>query len=490
MNLAGRIDKYIFRTISGVAQEENLPAYVIGGYVRDLILGRPSVDVDIMTVGSGIDFARKVASKIDKRIPVHYFKNFGTAMFRYDDGKQNWIIEFVGARRESYSRDSRKPVVENGTLEDDQNRRDFTINAMALDLAPDHYGELIDPFNGLADIEKKIIRTPRDPGITYSDDPLRMLRAIRFATQLNFTVDPTSFDAIIRNKERIRIISRERINDELQKIIASDKPGRGFVLLDKSGLLAYIFPQLQDLKGAEFVDGKGHKDNFLHTLEVLDNVAEKSNNIWLRWAALLHDIAKPATKKYDPETGWTFHSHEYVGYKMIPVIFRKMKLPMNEKMRYVQKLVLLHLRPIVLSEESVSDSAIRRLLYEAGEDIDDLMLLSEADITSKNPRKVLRYLKNFTLVRKKMKEIEEKDRIRNWQPPISGETIMKVFNIPSGKVVGIIKNSIREAILDGEINNEYDEAYRFMIEKGKQLGLNPTENPPAPSPENLPSNEC
>ncbi len=482
MNLAGRIDEYIFRTISGVAQEENLPAYVIGGYVRDLILGRPSVDVDIMTVGSGIDLARKVASKIDKRIPVHYFKNFGTAMFRYDDGKQNWIIEFVGARRESYSRDSRKPVVENGTLEDDQNRRDFTINAMALDLAPDHYGELIDPFNGLADIEKKIIRTPRDPGITYSDDPLRMLRAIRFATQLNFTVDPTSFDAIIRNKERIRIISRERINDELQKIIASDKPGRGFVLLDKSGLLAYIFPQLQDLKGAEFVDGKGHKDNFLHTLEVLDNVAEKSNNIWLRWAALLHDIAKPATKKYDPETGWTFHSHEYVGYKMIPVIFRKMKLPMNEKMRYVQKLVLLHLRPIVLSEESVSDSAIRRLLYEAGEDIDDLMLLSEADITSKNPRKVLRYLKNFTLVRKKMKEIEEKDRIRNWQPPISGETIMKVFNIPSGKVVGIIKNSIREAILDGEINNEYDEAYRFMIEKGKQLGLNPTENPP--------SNEC
>ncbi|MFO8130116.1 MAG: HD domain-containing protein [Bacteroidales bacterium] len=482
MNLAGRIDEYIFRTISGVAQEENLPAYVIGGYVRDLILGRPSVDVDIMTVGSGIDLARKVASKIDKRIPVHYFKNFGTAMFRYDDGKQNWIIEFVGARRESYSRDSRKPVVENGTLEDDQNRRDFTINAMALDLAPDHYGELIDPFNGLADIEKKIIRTPRDPGITYSDDPLRMLRAIRFATQLNFTVDPTSFDAIIRNKERIRIISRERINDELQKIIASDKPGRGFVLLDKSGLLAYIFPQLQDLKGAEFVDGKGHKDNFLHTLEVLDNVAEKSNNIWLRWAALLHDIAKPATKKYDPETGWTFHSHEYVGYKMIPVIFRKMKLPMNEKMRYVQKLVLLHLRPIVLSEESVSDSAIRRLLYEAGEDIDDLMLLSEADITSKNPRKVLRYLKNFTLVRKKMKEIEEKDRIRNWQPPISGETIMKVFNIPSGKVVGIIKNSIREAILDGEINNEYDEAYRFMIEKGKQLGLNPTENHP--------SNEC
>jgi poly(A) polymerase len=461
------LDFPVFKIISQVADDLGNETYVIGGYVRDLLLKRPSKDIDIVVVGSGIELAQKVAEKIGENTKVKVFKNFGTAMLRFKE----WEIEFVGARKESYRRNSRKPIVENGSLEDDQKRRDFTINALALSLEKNNYGHLTDPFNGLNDLKNKLIKTPLDPDITFSDDPLRMMRAIRFATKLQFRIDPTSYDAIKRNKERIKIVSKERIADELTGIILADKPSIGFMLLLDTGLLEIIFPQMLELKGAEFIEGKGHKDVFLHTLEVLDNVAGNSKNLWLRWAAILHDIAKPKTKRFVEDTGWTFHSHEFQGAKMVPNIFRKLKLPLNEKMGYVKKLVLLHLRPIALVESIVSDSAIRRLLFEAGDDIDDLMTLCSADITSKNPKRVRKYLNNFELVKKKLIEIEEKDRLRNWQPPISGDIIMETFDILPGRDVGIIKNTIREAILDGEISNNFDEAYAYMLKQGKKLGL-------------------
>jgi poly(A) polymerase len=457
----------IFALIRDCAAEMDVPVYVIGGWVRDMLLDRQSKDIDIVAIGSGIDLAVKVSARLGKAYPVHIYKSFGTAQIAYDD----YDIEFVGARKESYRTESRKPIVENGSLEDDQNRRDLTINAMAISLSRDNYGELLDPFNGIGDMEKKIIRTPLDPDLTFSDDPLRMMRAIRFATQLNYTIDPVSLAGISKNRERISIISKERITDELNKIILSAKPSIGFKLLFDTGLLHLIFPQFVLLQGVETINGKSHKDNFYHTLQVLDNICEHTEDLWLRWAALLHDIAKPQTKRFEPDHGWTFHGHEDKGARMVPKIFAELKLPLNEKMKYVQKLVLLHLRPIVLAKNEVSDSAVRRLLFEAGDDIDDLMTLCSADITSKNEYKVQKYLKNFELVKQKLKDIEEKDSIRNWQPPVSGEDIMKVFNIPAGKEVGIIKNAIREAILDGLIQNEREQAYQFMIEKGKEMGL-------------------
>jgi poly(A) polymerase len=458
----------VFEVISRVAAERHAEAFVIGGFVRDLLLHRDNKqDIDIVVLDSGIDFARQVAGYLGEETPVKVFKNFGTAMLSH----HGWKIEFVGARRESYRLNSRKPIVEDGTLSDDQNRRDFTINAMAIDLGSKHYGNLVDPFDGLSDLEKKIIRTPLDPDITFSDDPLRMMRAIRFAAQLGFTIEAGSLEAITRNAGRITIVSAERIVDELNLIIQAPVPSVGFLLLDATGLLRIIFPEFCELKGSETVDGKGHKDNFYHTLAVLDNVAARSDNLWLRWSAILHDIAKPLTKKFVPGTGWTFHAHEFKGAKMVTQIFRRMKLPLNEKMRFVEKLVLLHLRPIVLAEEVVTDSAVRRLLFEAGDDIDDLMLLCEADITSKNPNKVRRFLQNFEIVRQKLKEIEEKDRLRNWQPPISGELIMQTFGIPPSKEVGIIKDAITEAILDGQIPNDFEAAHRRMLEEGERLGL-------------------
>ncbi len=458
----------IFEIISQVAGEMQVQAFVIGGFVRDLLLNRDNKqDIDIVVLGSGIDFAHQVAAKLDEDTPVKFFKNFGTAMLNF----QGWKIEFVGARKESYRRNSRKPIVEDGTNEDDQNRRDFTINAMAINLTRENYGQLVDPFNGISDLKEKIIRTPLDPDITFSDDPLRMMRAIRFATQLCFTIEPSCFEAITRNCERISIVSMERVSDELNQIIQAGVPSAGFRLLDETGLLEIIFPEFCELKGSEIIDGKGHKDNFHHTLAVLDNVAEVSNDLWLRWAAILHDIAKPVTKKFVQGTGWTFHAHEFKGAKMVPNIFRQLKLPLNEKMHYVEKLVLLHLRPIVLAEDVVTDSAVRRLLFEAGEDIDDLMLLCNADITSKNPNKVRRYLANFNIVRQKLREIEEKDQLRNWQPPVTGEVIMKTFGIPPSKSVGIIKDAITEAILEGEIANNFDEAYQLMLRLGEKLGL-------------------
>jgi poly(A) polymerase len=458
----------IFKVITKVSGEMQVQAFVIGGFVRDLMLKRnPKNDIDIVVLGSGIDFAQQVAAKLEGDIPVQYFKNFGTAMLNYHD----WKIEFVGARKESYRRNSRKPIVEDGTLEDDQNRRDFTINAMAIDLTSPNVGRLIDPFNGLQDLQDKMIRTPLGPDITFSDDPLRMMRGIRFATQLDFSIEPRCLEAIRRNRERISIVSMERVSDELNLIIAADKPSKGFRLLDETGLLEIIFPEFCELKGSEMIDGKGHKDNFYHTLAVLDNVASVSDNLWLRWAAILHDIAKPQTKKFIPGTGWTFHAHEFRGARMVSPLFRKLRLPLNEKMRYVEKLVLLHLRPIVLAEEVVTDSAVRRLLFEAGDDIDDLMLLCNADITSKNPDKVKRYIGNFTIVRQKLKEIEEKDRLRNWQPPISGELIMQTFGISPSINVGIIKAAITEAILEGEIPNDFEAAYQLMLREGEKLGL-------------------
>jgi len=459
----------IFNILSDVVTSENVRAWVIGGYVRDCLLGRenPDKDIDIVVLGNGIDIARKAAKKISPHIKVAVYRNFGTAMFRYGD----YEIEFVGARKESYSTDSRKPSVAAGTLDDDQKRRDFTINALAISLNRDTFGEFMDPFDGMKDLREGVIRTPMDPDITFSDDPLRMMRAIRFAVQLNFKINETTFLAIARNAGRITIVSQERIVAELNKIMMCSHPSHGFIMLEKSGLLGHIFPELENLKGVEKKDGKAHKDNFLHSLKVLDNVSRKSDNLWLRWAALLHDIAKPVTKKYDPQTGWSFHGHEFLGGKMVPDIFRKMKLPMNDKMKYVKKLVDLHLRPIVLSQDTVTDSAVRRLLFEAGDDIDDLMMLCEADITSKNEATKARHLENFRLVRKKLREIEEKDALRNFQPPVTGEEIIATFGIKPGRVVGQIKNAIREAILEGIIPNEHEAARSLMIEKGRELGL-------------------
>lgn len=457
----------IFEVVSACADEMNVQAFVIGGWVRDLLLNRPCKDIDIVAIGSGIELAERVAAKLGNQYHVNVFKNFGTAQIVYED----YDIEFVGARKESYRIESRKPIVENGTLEDDQNRRDFTINALAIALNKANYGELLDPFNGIKDMQFTTIRTPLNPDITYSDDPLRMMRAIRFATQLDYTIEHESLASITRNKERIKIISKERISDELNKIILAKKPSIGFKLLFDTGILHYIFPEMVALHGVEIRNGKGHKDNFYHTLEVLDNICKTTDDLWLRWAAILHDIAKPPTKRFEADHGWTFHGHEDKGSRMVPKIFADLKLPLNEKMKYVQKLVLLHLRPIVLAKSEVTESAVRRLLFEAGDDIDDLMKLCEADITSKNEYKVQKYLKNFELVRQKLKEVEEKDNIRNWQPPITGEDIMKTFAIGAGREVGIIKNAIREAILDGIIKNDYNEAFQFMLTEGEKLGL-------------------
>ena len=457
----------IIPIITEVAQERKVAVYVIGGYVRDLLLNRKSKDIDFLIIGNGIEFAEAVALKIGNKTAVNVFKNFGTAMLNY----KGWEIEFVGARKESYRNDSRKPIVEDGNLQDDQNRRDFTINTLAISLAKINYGKVIDPFDGMKDIEQKLIRTPLEPNVTYSDDPLRMMRAIRFAAQLNFKIDAASLQAITENKERIQIVSKERITDELNKIMLSAKPSIGFEHLFNTGLLQIIFPEVANLHGVETINGKAHKDNFYHTLQVLDNICEHTEDLWLRWAALLHDIAKPATKRFEPEHGWTFHGHEDKGARMVPKIFKELRLPQNEKMKLVQKLVLLHLRPIVLAQNTVTDSAVRRLLFEAGEDIDALMILCNADITTKNEYKVKKYKNNFELVKEKIVEVEAKDQLRNWQPPIDGNDIMQAFGLAAGKEVGLLKNAIREAILEGVIPNEKTAAIELMMAEGKKLGL-------------------
>ncbi len=486
---------FIFKQIALAATTLNVPCYIIGGFVRDKILGRSTKDIDIVCVGDGIALAQKVAKLFNPQPAVNYFKNFGTAQIKLSllqeslsDGLfagndqhelsefkekagEPFEIEFVGARKESYNYDSRKPAVIQGSLEDDQNRRDFKINTLAISLNKEDFGKLIDPFSGLADIEQQIIQTPLPPEATFSDDPLRMMRAVRFAAQLQFVIEKRTFEAIKQNAERIKIVSEERISDELNKIIVSKKPSVGFDLLYKSGLLKIIFPQMVALAGAEYIDGKGHKDNFYHTLQVLDNIAEHTNDLWLRWAAILHDIGKPATKKFEEGQGWTFHGHEIVGGRMVPKIFAKFKLPQNEKLNFVKKLVELHLRPISLTKENITDSAIRRLLFDAGDDVDALMTLCRADITSKNKQKVKQYLQNFEMVSKRLVEVEDTDKLRNWQPPITGEIIMKAFNLPPSKKVGDIKNAIREAILDGEIPNEYNAAYEYMLIKAIEMRI-------------------
>jgi poly(A) polymerase len=462
-----------FKVVAEAAQELGLETYIIGGYVRDMLLKRPSKDVDFMCIGSGIDLATNVAARLGDKVNVTVFKSFGTAMIHWD----GFDLEFVGARKESYRFESRKPLVEDGTLQDDQNRRDFTINALAISLNSNNFGELLDPFGGLNDLKKKIIRTPLSPDITFSDDPLRMMRAIRFATQLEYDIDGNTFEGIVQNAERINIVSQERITDELNKIILAKIPSYGFKLLFISGLLKHIFPEMVELQGAETIGDKSHKDNFYHTLQVLDNLSKHSDDLWLRWAAILHDIAKPATKRFHPKLGWTFHGHEDKGARMVPIIFRKLKLPMNEKMKFVQKLVKLHLRPIPLVKEEVTDSAIRRLMFEAGDDLEALMMLCRADITSKNQSKVQRYLKNFDLVEQKMIEVEGKDHVRNFQPPVSGQDIMDIFEIPPSGVIGVIKEEIKEAILEGKIKNDRKEALDLMLVIASTKGLEPKHLP-------------
>ena len=462
-------EKELLQKVGNCAQQLNMPCYLVGGFVRDKLLNRECKDLDFVCLGDGIELAYKVAASLQPLPHVDYFKNFGTAHIKF-----NGIdLEFVGARKESYSTDSRKPDVKAGSLDDDQKRRDFTINALAISLNKKDYGELIDPFGGVEDLSLQIIRTPLKPGKTFSDDPLRMLRAIRFASQLGFTIVPETWLGIIENAHRISIISKERIADELNKIVLSKKPSVGFDLLYKSGLLQLFFPQMVALAGAEYIDGKGHKDNFYHTLQVLDNISENTNDLWLRWAAILHDIAKPVTKRFEEGHGWTFHGHEAVGGRMVPKIFTQLKLPLNEKMKFVKKLVELHLRPISLTKENITDSAIRRLLYDAGEDFEALMMLCNADITSKNKQKVQRFLQNFELVKQRCKEVEEKDHIRNWQPPITGEMIMQTFGLSPSRIVGDLKNAVREAILDGDVSNNYESAYTFLIKKASELNLVP-----------------
>lgn len=466
MNLQEQLNHPVFKVAREIVTEQNLEAYVIGGYVRDLLLERPSKDIDIMVIGNGLDLAKACAEKLRVK-KVSTFENFGTAQFLYKD----LDVEFVGARKESYRKDSRKPIIENGSLEDDQKRRDFTINAMAISLHSDNFGELIDPFNGIEDLRNGIIRTPLEPSMTYSDDPLRMMRAIRFATQLNFKIESKSLESIAKNAERLTIISNERIMDEVNKMILSEVPSRGFKLMNSTKLLHQFFPEMISLKGIETIDGMSHKDNFLHTLEVLDNLSEHSDDLWLRWAAILHDIAKPPTKRFDPKVGWTFHGHEELGARMVPKIFKRLKMPLDAKMKFVQKMVRLHLRPIALVKGTVTDSAIRRLLFEAGDDVDQLMILCNADITSKNEHKVKKYKTNFKIVKEKLLEVEEKDRIRNFQPPVDGQVIMDYFNLAPCKEIGMLKSKIKDAILEGEIQNEKEEAFQFMLKLAKEMGI-------------------